>query len=34
MKLLPIMEGGENDDQQTRKDASIKTTTISWTPME
>ena len=34
MKLLPIMEGGENDDQQNRKDASIKATTISWTPTE
>ena len=34
MKLLPIMEGGENDDQHNRKDHSMKTTTISWTPIE
>ena len=34
MKLLPILEGGETDDQQNRKETSMKTTTISWTPME
>ena len=34
MKLLPIMEGGENDDQQNRKDTTMKATTISWTPTE
>ena len=38
MKLMPILEGGENDDKpsgnQTRKESTMKATTINWTPME
>jgi hypothetical protein len=34
MKLLTIMEGGENEDQQARKESTMKSTTISWSPME
>lgn len=41
IKLMPILEGGENEDkltesQQTRfpKEMSFITTTISWTPTE
>ena len=40
IKLMPILEGGENEDksveQQTRlpKEMSLKTTTIDWTPTE
>ncbi|CAF0808090.1 unnamed protein product [Adineta steineri] len=39
IKLMPILEGGENEDkslEQTRfnKDKSFKTTTLDWTPAE
>ncbi len=40
IKLMPILESGENDDksteQQTRlpKEMSFRTTTLDWTPNE
>ena len=41
IKLMPILEGGENEDKSTestqnrvRKEISLGTTTIDWTPTE
>jgi hypothetical protein len=38
IKLMPILEGGENEDklieQQTRFNKGISLTTIDWTPTE